>query len=109
LRQPKIILVGISSGSMLGVRMIKARPDLFHAYVGTGQAVNQQKYRPLAYAQLLADARGRNDRRAVEELEANEPPPYDSIAKASVHTRWANAFEPGQPPTRKLHALEQSS
>ena len=104
LRQPKIVLVGISWGSMLGVRMIKTRPDLFHAYVGTGQAVNQHKYRPLAYAQLLADARGRNDRRAVEELEANGPPPYDSIAKASVHTRWANAYEPGQPPTRKLIA-----
>jgi pimeloyl-ACP methyl ester carboxylesterase len=89
-------LVGLSWGSALGVQMVKARPDLFYAYVGTGQAVNQGKYRPLAYVQLLAEARARNDRRAIEELEANGPPPYDSIARATVHTRWANAYEPGQ-------------
>jgi pimeloyl-ACP methyl ester carboxylesterase len=78
------------------VQMAKARPDLFYAYVGTGQAVNQRKYRPLAYAQLLAEARKRNDREAMEQLEANGPPPYDSIARAIVHTKWANAYEPGQ-------------
>ena len=97
LRQRKIILVGISWGSNLGVQMVKARPDLFHAYVGTGQAVNQRKYRALAYAELLAEAERRNDRRALDELEANGPPPYDSIARAMVHTKWANAYEPGQP------------
>jgi pimeloyl-ACP methyl ester carboxylesterase len=97
LGQPSVGLVGLSWGSMLGVQMIKARPDLFYAYIGTGQAVNQGKYRPLAYEQLLAEARARNDRRAIEELEANGPPPYDSIASAMVHTRWANAYEPGQP------------
>jgi pimeloyl-ACP methyl ester carboxylesterase len=97
LGQPSVGLVGLSWGSALGVQMIKARPGLFYAYVGTGQAVNQGKYRPLAYEQLLAEARTRNDRRAVEELEANGPPPYDSIARATVHTRWANAYEPGQP------------
>ena len=97
LQQPKIVLVGISWGSNLGVQMAKARPDLFYAYVGTGQAVNQRKYRPLAYKQLLAEAQARNDRRAIEELEANGPPPYDSIGRAMVHTRWANAYEPGQP------------
>jgi pimeloyl-ACP methyl ester carboxylesterase len=96
LHKSKIVLVGISWGSNLGVRMAKARPDLLYAYVGTGQGVNQHKYRPLAYAQLLADARGRNDRRAIQELESNGPPPYDTITKATVHTKWANAYEPGQ-------------
>jgi pimeloyl-ACP methyl ester carboxylesterase len=97
LHQPKIVLVGLSWSSNIGVQMAKARPDLFYAYVGTGQAVNQRKYRPLAYAQLLAEAHKRNDRRAVKELEANGPPPYDSIERAMVHTKWANTYEPGQP------------
>jgi len=105
LRKPKIVLVGISWGSTLGVRMAKARPELFYAYVGTGQAVNQRKYRRLAYEQLLADAHTRNDRLAIQELEANGPPPYGSIAKATVHTKWANAYEPGHPPARKLISL----
>ncbi len=105
LHKPRIMLVGVSWGSDIGVRMAKTRPDLFYAFVGTGQAVNQHKYRPLAYAQLLADAHARNDRRAVQELEANGPPPYNSIAKASVHTKWANAYEPGQPSTWSLFSI----
>jgi pimeloyl-ACP methyl ester carboxylesterase len=38
--QRKVILVGQSCGSLLGVHAIKRRPDLFHAYVGTGQVVS---------------------------------------------------------------------
>ncbi len=34
-----LIPVGISGGSIVGLEMVKARPDLFRAYVGTGQIV----------------------------------------------------------------------
>jgi len=37
--------------------MVKSRPDLFYAYVGTGQSVNQGKFRAAAYAQLINEAR----------------------------------------------------
>jgi len=102
LGQSKVTIVGLSWGSALGVRMALARPDLFAAYVGSGQSVNQGKYRRVAYAQLLAEARRRNDQQAIAELEANGPPPYDSVSKATVHTKWANRFEPGQPSTSQL-------
>src|ERR1700704_4497029 len=59
LGKPKIVLVGLSWGSILGVHMVKARPDLFYAYVGTGQIVNQHKYKAVAYTQLLAEAHAR--------------------------------------------------
>jgi pimeloyl-ACP methyl ester carboxylesterase len=101
----KIVLVGVSWGSDLGVRMVKSRPDLFYAYVGTGQSVNQGKFRAVAYAQLLNEARIRKDQNAIKELEANGPPPYDSIAKATVHTKWANAYEPGQPSIANLLSI----
>lgn len=97
LHKPKIILVGVSWGSMLGVHMVKTRPDLFYAYVGTGQSVHQHKDKAVAYAQLLAEARARNDQRAIDELEANGPPPYDSISKETVYTKWATAYEPAGP------------
>ena len=37
LQKDKIVLVGHSWGSILGVHMVKARPELFYAFVGTGQ------------------------------------------------------------------------
>jgi pimeloyl-ACP methyl ester carboxylesterase len=97
LHKPKIVLVGLSWGSMLGVKMAKARPDLFYAYVGTGQAVNQYKYKKIAYDQILSEARRRHDRKAIRQLEENGPPPYEIGRKEGVHTKWATAFEPGQP------------
>lgn len=36
----KVILVGQSWGTILALTAMKRRPDLFHAYVGTGQSVN---------------------------------------------------------------------
>ena len=96
LDKSKIAIVAVSWGTAIGVRMAKARPDVFSLYVGSGQSVNQGKYRRLAYSQLLAEAHRRNDRQAIEELEANGPPPYDSVSKATVHTKWANRYEPGQ-------------
>jgi pimeloyl-ACP methyl ester carboxylesterase len=39
LRKPKIILIGQDWGGVLAVRMIEQRPDLFAAFVGTGQIV----------------------------------------------------------------------
>jgi pimeloyl-ACP methyl ester carboxylesterase len=102
LHKLKIVIVAVSWGTSIGVRMAIARPDLFSVYVGSGQSINQGKYRRVAYTQLLAEARARNDRQAIAELEANGPPPYDSIAKATVHTKWANRYEPGQPSTSRL-------
>jgi pimeloyl-ACP methyl ester carboxylesterase len=35
----KVILVGQSWGAMLGLKVVKQKPSLFHAFVGTGQPV----------------------------------------------------------------------
>jgi pimeloyl-ACP methyl ester carboxylesterase len=82
LHKPKIVLVGLSWGTALGVRMARARPDLFYAYVGTGQSVNQGKYKAIGYSQLIVEARARHDSKAITELEANGPPPYGSCASS---------------------------
>jgi len=100
LHKPKIVLVGLSWGSMLGVKIAHARPDLFYAYVGTGQAVNQGKFKKIAYEQLLAEASRRHNAQAIRELKAIGPPPWDEGRKEGVHTKWATSFEPGQPSFR---------
>src|SRR5271170_4055523 len=68
LGKEKIIIVGHSFGSILGVRMAKARPDLFYAYVGTGQVADSTRSFSVAYDALLKKAKAEGDQRAIEEL-----------------------------------------
>ena len=48
LNQRRLILFAISWGTVLGTLMVKRRPDLFWAYVGTGQFVNWTTSEPPA-------------------------------------------------------------
>ena len=38
-----MILLAHSWGTVLGIQMVKRRPDLFAAYVGTGQVVAKEE------------------------------------------------------------------
>jgi pimeloyl-ACP methyl ester carboxylesterase len=93
LGKEKIIIVGHSFGSILGVRMAKARPDLFYAYVGTGQVADSARSSSVAYDALLKKAKAVGDQRAIEELSHVGPPPYESSDGSRVQHKWANAFE----------------
>jgi pimeloyl-ACP methyl ester carboxylesterase len=93
LGKEKIIIVGHSFGSILGVRMAKARPDLFSAYVGTGQVADATRSYSVAYDALLKKAKALGDQRAIEELSLVGPPPYESGDGYRVQHKWANAFE----------------
>jgi pimeloyl-ACP methyl ester carboxylesterase len=88
-----IILLGWSWGSALGTHMVKARPDLFAAYVGTGQIVNMDEGEALAYSRVLGKARAQDDRAAIRDLEAIGPPPYDSLSKLGTQRKWASMYE----------------
>src|SRR5215204_3492153 len=52
----KVVLVGHSWGSTLGVLMAKARPELFSVFVGTGQVADPAKNYAVAYDALLKKA-----------------------------------------------------
>ncbi len=97
LGKDKIVLLGWSWGSILGVHMVKARSDLFAAYVGTGQVVAMQEGEEGAYANVLAKARQRADSAAIAELEAIGPPPYDGMAEINTQRKWATLYELGLP------------
>ena len=96
LRKDKIILIGHSWGSVLGVLMAKAKPNLFHAFVGTGQVGvggDLTRQNQVAYDALLAKARSSADARAVRELEEIGRPPRKDGRGHQVQRRWANLFE----------------
>jgi pimeloyl-ACP methyl ester carboxylesterase len=93
LHKDKIILVGHSWGSILGVFMAKARPDLFHAFVGTGQVADSTRNYPVAYAALVEKASREGNARALQELSEVGPPPYKDGKGFAVQRKWANLFE----------------
>ena len=93
LGKDKIIIVGHSFGSILGLHMAKARPDLFHAYVGTGQVADETKNYSVAYEALVKKARSLGNQQALAELSQIGPPPYPSGKGYRVQWKWANRFE----------------
>jgi pimeloyl-ACP methyl ester carboxylesterase len=93
LRTDKIILVGHSWGSILGIFMVKARPDLFHAFVGTGQIADPARNYVVAYDKLVKKAESRREERAIQELKEVGPPPYPDGRGYAVQRKWSNLFE----------------
>ena len=94
LHKEKIIVVAHSFGSILGVRMVRTKPELFYGYVGTGQVSDfPAKNYAATFDALLKKAKALGDQRAIEELSRVGPPPYDSGQGYRVQWKWANTFE----------------
>lgn len=72
----KVILWGSSWGSILGVHMAKAHPELFYAYLGTAQVVNNQENESVSYAKLLGLVRAADDQASLAVLEGVGTPPW---------------------------------
>jgi pimeloyl-ACP methyl ester carboxylesterase len=70
LRKKKIIVLGHSWGSTVAVRMVQLRPELFAAYVGTGQVASWNAQVNMQFDLLLATTRRNGDDVSVKELEA---------------------------------------
>ncbi|HEX4681837.1 MAG TPA: alpha/beta hydrolase [Gemmatimonadaceae bacterium] len=90
----KVVLVGHSFGSIVGLEMARARPDLFYAFVGTGQVgASSDSTLATAYRLVLATAKRRGERVAVRELTAIGPPPWRSGNAYAVEHKWTNLLE----------------
>lgn len=89
----KVILVGQSWGSMLGLRAAKRWPHLFHAFVGTGFFVNwTESLRGQARSTREA-AIAANDREALTALDSAEKLPETDMTRiiASNKYRWSSS------------------
>ena len=74
--QRKVIAWGSSWGSILAVHMVKQRPDLFHAYLGTSQVVGYRANQAVSYPKLLGLVRAAGDAPSLAVLEAVGTPPW---------------------------------
>jgi pimeloyl-ACP methyl ester carboxylesterase len=79
LHQKKIILLAHSWGTVLGLPMVARRPDLFYAYIGTGQIVNMARNEAASYDLVLNRVRALGDEKAIRALEGIGRPPYKGI------------------------------
>ena len=89
--EEKIYLLGESWGTTLGVLAAQQHPELYHAYIGSGQMVSQRVTDQIIWRDLLADAnRTENGRLYDQVLSLGEPPYRD--------TPWANSIVMGNYP-----------
>jgi proline iminopeptidase len=72
----KVVLVGHSWGTMLGVLYVSRHPEKVAAYVGIGQMTDKAKAEALSYDFALDQARRRGNAKAMADLERIGTPPY---------------------------------
>jgi len=94
LHKDKIVLVGHSWGSFLGIHIVKQRPDLFYAYVGTGQVIGSATFEKqfevtIAHLQRLAQAV--NNTEALMEL-APIAARQNKLGDRLILEKWAKAL-----------------
>ena len=85
----KIYLFGESGGSVIGVLAVQQHPELYHAWIGSGQMVNPRETDRRIYRDLLAYAATHHDTGLASKLRGYGPPPYASVyAYAYVMTQY---------------------
>ena len=91
----KLILVGHSWGTVVGMGAALKRPDLFHAYVGIGQVVNVRDNERISFDYGLAQAREHHNAKAIAELESIAPYPGDqpiTRERIIIARKWAQFY-----------------
>jgi proline iminopeptidase len=108
--EDRIYLLGESWGSTLGVLAAQRRPDLFHAYIGSGQMVSQRVTDQIIWRDLLAHARATGDEALHDQVLALGEPPYrDSPWSNSVILGYYPLLEtPYTPPAAYIARGEAS-
>jgi pimeloyl-ACP methyl ester carboxylesterase len=88
----KVVLVGHSWGTIIAIRAVLSRPDLFHAYVGIGQVIDARANEALCFEYALQQAREHNHTEALEQLASIAPYPGDeplTRERIVIARQWA--------------------
>lgn len=95
--QPRILVLGHSWGTELGVLTVRRHPELFSAYVGVAQVVNKRRAEAISWQFALEGARRAGDHKAVARLEGMQPPGYggkveDLLYQRRMVSRYGGVF-----------------
>ncbi|MCO6451107.1 MAG: alpha/beta hydrolase [Caldilineales bacterium] len=96
----KIYLLGESYGTILGVLAAQQRPDLYHAFIGSGQMVNLTETDRRLYDNVLAYAAQAGDAQLDDKMRSYGEPPYADLpyGNAFVMGQYEHLYKPYTPP-----------
>jgi pimeloyl-ACP methyl ester carboxylesterase len=93
--QESLILVGSSWGSVIGLKTVQKYPELYTAFVSTGQIANFSEGMQVGYRFVKEEARRRDNSDAMSDLARIGPPPYigeGADTKRKTYGKWLEAF-----------------
>jgi len=67
-QKKKVILLGISWGSLIGAKLVQKRPNLFYAFISEGQAVNLSESLKDSFDFSIKNAKKDQNKEAINEL-----------------------------------------
>jgi len=105
LQKDKIVLFALSFGSVIGLKMVQARPELFAAYVASGQFINAADGDALGYRLTLEQARAVQNPEAIKSLEAMGPPPWPDVKTRSAAKGLATRMTKDDDPASQMNVL----
>lgn len=99
--EEKIYLMGESWGTTLGVLAVQQRPDLYHAWIGSGQMISQRETDRQLYRDILALAERTGNATLTEQMRAfGEPPyadtPYPNAVVMGYYNQLGQPYTPPQ-------------
>jgi pimeloyl-ACP methyl ester carboxylesterase len=94
LGQDKVILLGHSQGTIVAMAMAQRRPDLFRAYVGTGQIADMARTDAMSYKLAVQRARATGSKKSARELARLRAPVYPTARAWITKQRWSFATDP---------------
>jgi pimeloyl-ACP methyl ester carboxylesterase len=94
-KKRKVILVGHSWGTIVGMKAALARPDLFYAYVGIGQVINAHDNERISFEFAQTQAEKAHNDKAIAELKSISPYPGQTPItreRIIIARKWAQYY-----------------
>lgn len=75
-KKDKIYIEGLSWGTAVAAYMAQKKPELYHAYIGSGLMANQSLSEELSYDFAMSESKKHNDTISINQLKQIGKPPY---------------------------------
>ncbi|MGY3779080.1 alpha/beta fold hydrolase [Isobaculum melis] len=89
----KAFILGHSFGTVTASKVVKAYPELYHAYIGVGQVNDMYEHNKIVYDFMLTTAKNKNKKKLMAKLENNKNRAYLSSKEFFLSSQQITAAE----------------